>query len=188
MKELFAKEPPFDNPKPTNLIARIIQIVCNQDDTILDFFAGSGTTGQAVMKENLKDRWGTRKFILVQLPEKISDSTDFSNISDITKERIRRAAEKYKTDESLITENIDLGFRVFKLDESNFKGWNQETISKENIEEQLELHVDHLRHERRSEDILYEILLKSEFFLSLQKLKRKGSAKKPFTVLRAGCL
>ena len=113
----------FDTPKPTPYIKRMIEIATDKDATILDFFSGSATTANAVMKMNAEDN-GNRKFILVQLPETISENSNatkagFENICEIGKERIRRAGAKIKEENPNV--DFDSGFGVFKLDESNMK-------------------------------------------------------------------
>lgn len=170
IKSLFPESVPFDTPKPTRLLRRILELATNKDEDqiVLDFFAGSGTTAQAVMELNFSDT-GKRKFILIQLPEKTADK-DFSTISEVTKERVRRVIKKIteENDQSLLIENknLDLGFKAFKLSESNFSTWQQGMTSKDDLSKQLEFHVDHVKHERTSDDILYEILLKSGFPLT----------------------
>lgn len=103
----------FQNPKPVAFIEDILRLGAHADGLILDFFAGSGTTAQAVLELNAKDG-GHRKFILVQLPEP-TGREDYPTIADITKERVRRVIKKLGTDD---------GFRVFKLAESNFTAWD----------------------------------------------------------------
>ena len=182
LKDLF-EEKIFDNPKPIRLISRLIQIVPNQDDNdiFLDFFAGSGTTAHAVMDLN-KQEGGNRKFILAQLPEP-TGRKDYPTISDICKERVRRVIKKLNdaSDGKLPLEGNqkqDGGFRVFKLAESNFKAWNANlpTGDVAALKEQLELHINHIREGRTSEDILYEILLKSGFSITtpIGKLTMEG--------------
>ncbi|MBL8080467.1 MAG: site-specific DNA-methyltransferase [Anaerolineales bacterium] len=170
----------FENPKPTRLIRRMIELSCNVDqgDYILDFFAGSGTTAQATIELNREDN-GNRKFILVQLPE-ATENPEFSTIATFTKERVKRAIKKLnKADDGQfqIGKKEDRGFRLYKLAESNFKGWDAQVPkdSKELVK-QLELHIDHIRDGRTNEDILYEILLKSGFPLStaVEKIELEG--------------
>ena len=124
VKELFEK-PPFDSPKPTRLLKQIIRIATNKDDLILDFFSGSATTADAMMQYNAEDG-GTRKFILVQLPEETDVKSEaykagYKTICDIGKERIRRAGAKIKEENGMMAQNLDIGFRVLKLDSSNMK-------------------------------------------------------------------
>lgn len=187
---------PYDSPKPVGLILHALKIGTTSDnDLIMDFFAGSGTTGQAVLKLNEQDN-GKRRFILVQLPEPLDPSNknqkpgaDFCdslhvprNIAEITKERVRRAIKKLndKSNGKLELDALqgkDHGFRNFKLTESNFKAWNAEVSRDANaLTKQLELHIDHVLHGRTSEDILYEILIKSGFTLAtaVEKLVLAG--------------
>jgi adenine-specific DNA-methyltransferase len=176
----------FDNPKPTRLLKRMLELSSNKNDydIILDFFAGSGTTAHASFDQNKNDG-GNRKFILVQLPEP-TGRKDYPTIAEITKERVRRVIKKLnEEDEKKAPElfdgkknKTDRGFRIFKLAESNFKTWNAD-IAKGNVaalEKQLELHIDHIRPDRSQEDILYEILLKSGFALTppIEKLELAG--------------
>jgi adenine-specific DNA-methyltransferase len=171
----------FEHPKPTGLISRCIQIAANQDDLILDFFSGSGTTAQAVLELNKKEK-SNLNFILVQLPEP-TGREEYPTIPEICKERVRRVIKKLNdaTEGKLPLEGNqkqDHGFRVFKLAESNFKTWNANVPSGDvsALKEQLKLHIDHIRAGRTLEDILYEILLKSGFSLTtpLEKLTMGG--------------
>jgi len=170
LMEAGSGEDLFITPKPVRLLERMLQIASDADSLVLDFFAGSGTTAHAVLDLNKQDG-GSRKFILVQLPEPTGRG-DYPTIADITKERVRRAIAKLN-DEDAGTLDLDggkqrdRGFRVFKLSESNFKPWNADVAhDTPSLEEQLELHVDHIRQDRTPEDLLYEILLKSGFELS----------------------
>ena len=151
-----------------------------QEGIILDFFAGSGTTAHSVLELNKKDG-GTRKFILVQLPEP-TERKDYPTIADITKERVRRVIKRLNDEDAGKLDldggqRQDRGFRVFKLAESNFKPWNAEVPhDAPALEKQLELHVDHIRDGRTATDLLYEILLKSGFALTtpVETLKLGG--------------
>ena len=155
----------FDNPKPSKFVGRILEHGASEDGIILDFFAGSGTTAHAVLDLNKQDG-GNRKFILVQLPEP-TDCTDYQTIADITKERVRRVIKKLN-DEDGNEKQQDRGFRVFKLAESNFTPWDGSIDqSPEALSRQMEMHIEHVRQGRTDEDILYEILLKSGFPLSI---------------------
>ncbi len=158
-------------PKPVALLENIVSMGSDDDSIVLDFFAGSGTTAQAVLELNKQDG-GNRKFILVQLPEP-TGREDYLTISDICKERVRRVIKKLNAeDEGKLPlgdgQKQDCGFRVFKLAESNFKAWNANlpTGDVAALKQQLELHIDHIRDGRTSDDILYEILLKSGFQLT----------------------
>jgi len=168
----------FDFPKPRRLLMYIVSFVINgkieRDSIILDFFAGSGTTAHAVLDLNKQDN-GHRKFICVQLPEPCAEDSEafkagYKTIADIGKERIRRVIKKLHESEEgkLDLENSkdqDRGFRVLKLDQSNFRQWQQlaSTATPEQIAEQLDLHIDHINHKASQEDLLFEILLKAGF-------------------------
>lgn len=117
----------FDYPKPSSLMKYLIRMVTydSQQDIVLDFFSGSATTAHAVMQLNAEDG-GNRKFIMVQLPEETDEKSEafkagYRTIADIGKERIRRAGQKIKDESPLTTLNLDVGFRVFKLDDTNMK-------------------------------------------------------------------
>lgn len=173
LKELFGQAV-FDNPKPTKLIQRILGLSCpaieedREVPIVLDFFAGSGTTGHAVVVQNVADG-GNRRYILVQLPEPLDPenkdqktAVDFCDklgkarsIAEITKERLRRAATKIKGENPLFAG--DLGFRVFKLDSSNIRTWDPD---RDNLEQTLLDNLEHIKPGRSESDILYELLLK----------------------------
>jgi adenine-specific DNA-methyltransferase len=171
-RELFSDSSiVFNAPKPTRLIQRMLQIgtTPETDDIILDFFAGSGTSAQAVLDQNREDS-GNRTFILVQLPEP-TDNEDFKTIAEVTKERVRRViqrSEKGVEEKLNLGSNSKAGFRVLKLATSNFSVWSAttETITPDELGHQLDLHIDHIQKGRASEDLLYEILLKSGFALT----------------------
>jgi adenine-specific DNA-methyltransferase len=160
---------PFQYPKPKELLSYLEQIGV-KEGIVLDFFAGSGTIAHAVLDLNKQDG-GNRKFILVQLPEP-TGRADYPTIADICKERVRRVINKLnEEDEGKLDLNgaqqQDRGFRVFKLAESNFTPWDAEMPhAAAALEQQLELHVDHIRDGRTAQDLLYEILLKSGFPLT----------------------
>lgn len=157
-----------DSPKPLRLLERIVQIGADEDSIILDFFAGSGTTGHAVMNQNTVDG-GLRRYIAVQLPEQIDPkasnqrvAADFLesvgkplNLAELTKERLRRAGKAIK--EANPESPGDLGFRVFKLDSSNIKTWEPDPTD---LEQSLLDYVDHIKEGRSEQDMLYELLLK----------------------------
>ena len=125
MKDIFDGSTYFDYPKPLTLIKYFARIATSHDSIILDFFSGSATTAHAVMQLNAEDG-GHRKFIMVQLPEKCDEKSEaykdgYKNICEIGKERIRRAGEKIKAENPLTTQDLDVGFRVLKLADSNMK-------------------------------------------------------------------
>ena len=154
----------FDFPKSVTLLKHLAKIGSNLDNYILDFFSGSSTTAHSVMQLNVEDG-GNRKYIMVQLPELCDESSEaykagYKNICEIGKERIRRAGEKIKSDESLPLENrekLDIGFKVFKLDSTNIKEWDTNT---EDLQQSLLDSMENVKIDRSSLDILYEILLK----------------------------
>ena len=158
----------FDFPKPVRLLRFLARIATNDEDITLDFFAGSGTTGQAVMEQNALDG-GNRQFILVQLPEPLLDQNKEQasalafcrerkleeNIAALTAERLRRAGAKVRSENPMFAG--DVGFRVFKLAESNIRAWDPLA---EDLEGTLRTSEDHLVAGRSELDVLYEILLK----------------------------
>ena len=116
---------PFDTPKVVDICVEHIKSFSSNGDVILDFFSGSATTAHAVMQLNAEDG-GRRKFIMVQLPEKCDEASEaykagYKNICEIGKERIRRAGDKIKSESPMTTQDLDIGFRVLKLDDSNMK-------------------------------------------------------------------
>ena len=185
LKELF-DEPPFDTPKPTMLIRRMMVLAMRQDgDIAMDFFAGSGTTAHALLQQNSEDDV-QRKFILVQLPEN-TGRTDHSTISDIAKERVRRVIRKLDGDNNQLAlgsdKKQDRGFKVFKLQSSNFRAWNSERPKDDaELVKQLTLHTDHLVAGRTQEDVLYELLLKSGFPLDTKVEKITLAGKSVFSI------
>ena len=169
VEEIFGSKL-FPFPKPIELIRRFITVSTEEDEIVLDFFAGSGTTAHAVLELNKQDA-GNRKFILVQLPEP-TEREDYKTIADITKERVRRVIKNMQDEDAGKLDldganKQDRGFRVFKLAESNFKPWKADVPhDAQALEQQLELHIDHIRDGRTADDLLYEILLKSGFPLT----------------------
>ncbi len=173
--EIFGEAQAFSFPKPTKLITPILNMgtTNNEADIVLDFFSGSASTAHAVIDLNKHDG-GNRKYILVQLPEpcdKESDAYKFGKtIADIGKERIRRVINKLNDEDAGKLDldgksKQDRGFKVLKLDRSNFKQWQKldPSADVEKLEQQLEFHVDHISHESTPEDLLYEIMLKDGF-------------------------
>jgi len=158
--------------KPVALLKKIISMATagTESEIILDFFAGSGTSGHATYEINADDG-GNRRFILVQLPEK-TERADYPTISSMTKERLRRAAAKVKTENPMFAG--DTGFRVFKLENSNIRAWNPNPA---NLEETLFAHQDHLVEGRTESDILYELLLKLGLDLCVPIEQRTVAAK-----------
>jgi adenine-specific DNA-methyltransferase len=166
LKDLFG-EKVFDFPKPMDLIRHCIQIGATKDSLILDFFAGSGTTGHSVLAQNASDG-GKRRFLLVQLPE-VLDPTDKNqksateycdairkprNMAELTKERLRRGGKQVKQDNQKFSG--DTGFRVYKLDHSNIRAWQPSS----DLIQDLVDSVDHILSGRSEQDVLTELLLK----------------------------
>tara|TARA_Y100000780_G_scaffold129194_1_gene116274 strand:- start:302 stop:1219 length:918 start_codon:yes stop_codon:yes gene_type:complete len=163
LKRIFRESAPFDNPKPTGLIKRILQIACSKDDIILDFFAGSGTTVQSVVELNLEDEGG-RQCIAVQLPEVLDEKSDaykagYRTIADITRARIEKVIAKLKAEHPEKTEG--LACANFTLAPSNFKVWNSDISDPGAIRQQL----DALQNTEKAPDeqiaMLTELLLKN---------------------------
>ena len=172
IKELF-KGRTFDNPKPLALIQDICMVGSLDDSIIVDFFSGSATTAHAVMKLN-SDDGGKRKFILVQLPEKTEEGSEarkagYENICEIGKERIRRAGRKIKEDAGLQGQNLDTGFRVFRVDESNMEDVYFQPASLS--QDQLDLFLDNVKPGRTDLDLLFGAMLDWGVQLSLPMLK-----------------
>ena len=152
----------FDTPKPLRLLDRILHLATTNDKDciILDFFAGSGTTAHATLNKNIADS-GSRRYIAVQLPEKIDDEK-YHTISELTKERLRRAGKKVREDNP--EWKGDVGFRVFKLDTSNIRPWE---ATAETLSEQIDAYVSPILEGRSEEDLLTELMLKRGIDLSV---------------------
>jgi adenine-specific DNA-methyltransferase len=202
----------FTAPKPPKLISFLTDISTNSGDLIVDFFAGSGTTAQAIYELNKEDK-ANRKFICVQLPELCEENSDsvragFKTISDISKERVRRASQKVKkeikeeihklqteqaalkseiqTEETLqkiskiqtdieLLKNQDLGVKILKIEDSNFKQWQQiEGKNLDALAEQMKLFVDPVSESATIENMVYELMLKSGKDLNSKIEKQDG--------------
>lgn len=171
----------FDFPKPVDLVKFMSQIVASDKDSIiLDFFSGSATTAHAVMQLNAEDG-GHRRFICVQLPEKTDEQSEaykagYKTICEIGKERIRRAGEKIKEEnkDKEGIENLDIGFKVFKLDSSNLVKWdNTPTTDEEEVKKRIQQSLFYLVEGREDLDLVYEIMLKYGLSLTLPVEERK---------------
>ena len=158
--KLFGNKGVFDGPKPVRLLQRLITLAnLNDDSIVLDFFSGSATTAHALMKTNAEKDTHC-KFILVQLPEEVSDTKKdqgYKTICEIGKERIRRAGSKIKEESPLTTQNLDTGFRVLKLDSTNMEDiyYSPGDINQANL---FSL-VDNVKPDRTSEDLLFQVML-----------------------------
>ena len=157
---LFGDKGVFDGPKPVRLMQRLITLAnLNEDSIVLDFFSGSASTAHALMKTNAEKDSHCR-FIMVQLPEEVSDTKknqDYDTIPEIGKERIRRAGKKIKEENPLTTQNLDTGFRVFRLDESNYL--EVKKSPKEYDQDMLGLFVDNIKADRTDLDLLFGSML-----------------------------
>ena len=187
LQKLFDGKKLFDYPKSVPLIERCLQLYTNKNSLVLDFFSGSATTAHAVMQLNAEDG-GNRKFIMVQLPEKTDEKSEaykagYKNICEIGKERIRRAGKKIKEEAGLQGQNLDTGFRVLKLDESNMADVYY-TPADTPIQATLAFDalVDNIREGRTAEDLLFQVLLECNLPLSSKIEEREIHGKKVFAV------
>ncbi|MBS0646415.1 MAG: site-specific DNA-methyltransferase [Verrucomicrobia bacterium] len=191
VEKLFEGKSYFSYPKPTSLTKLLINsIESKQNDIILDFFAGSGTTAQAVLELNQEDD-KQRKFILAQLPEPCEESSEafkagFKTISDVSKERIRKVIKSIEQENAkpkqlgidIGTNSIgwattggngsknDLGFKAFKISPSNFKIWRGSEINEENLVQQLDAFTNPVREGNEKDNMLYELMLKAGYLLT----------------------
>lgn len=173
----------FDTPKPTKLLRKMLGIATNahEENIVLDFFSGSCSTADAVLQENVEDG-GDRRFIMIQLPEFCAEASQaykdgFNTISDIGKERIRRAADRVRGEAPDF--KGDLGFKVFKLDSSNIRAWNPDATD---LEQTLLDHAEHLVDGRSEQDVLYELLLKRGVDLTIPIEEKTISDKTVYSI------
>jgi adenine-specific DNA-methyltransferase len=165
IKRLFDDRIVFDTSKPVPYISEMIKIATGREDIILDFFAGSSTTAQAVMQINSEDG-GKRKFIMVQLPEPTPDGSEarkggFSTIADISRKRIQLAGESVRQNAGLAGQDLDIGFRAFRLSETCFAKWQMSSdINPADLEEHLFSIRDSAKDDATPDDLLTELLLK----------------------------
>lgn len=181
LQRLFDGSAPFDTPKPVRLLNRILTIASDEDSIALDFFSGSATIADAIMQKNFEDG-GSRRFILVQLPEEAPG--DWGTLCDIGEERIRRAGAKVKAEVEEANKQLepgaepkpvpDIGFRVLRIDSSNFN----DTYTEPNALDQGTLfeYVDNLKGDRTPEDLLFQMLPKFRIPYSarIEKLDVEG--------------
>ena len=178
IRDLFSNDY-FEFPKPTKLLKKLLICGLGINDIVMDFFSGSATTADAVMQLNAEDG-GKRKFIMVQLPEPCDENSDayktgYKTIAEIGKERIRRAGKKIKEDnkDKPGIENLDIGFRVLKLDSSNMKDvyYTPEEYAQMNFN--LEGFMDNIKPDRTEEDLLFQVMLDLGIPLSA-KIRQEG--------------
>ena len=196
IEDIFDERKLFLHPKPKMLLREIFDFVLEDGDILLDFFAGSCTSADVVLSLNL-ELGGNRKFIVVQLPEPTGKDSEafkasYKTIADIGKERIRRAINKIKTEvaESSKQKTLsnepdapqDLGFRAFRLDTSNFRVWDGRVPAAGKIDKQIELFIDHIDPDSADEEILYELLLKSGFELTIPVAEKMIAGKKVLSI------
>lgn len=191
LRSLFGKKV-FNNPKDVDEIARLVRYTTSDDPNaiVMDFFAGSGTTGDAVMRLNSEDE-GARRFILVQLPEPLDSSNKEQkvsakfceenniprNIAALSRERLRRAAKQIRSQSD--GKQFDTGFKFFSLASSNIKVWNPD---KRDLEQTLLSHQEHLVEDRSEQDVLYELLIKRGIDLAVPIENRNISGKNIYSV------
>ena len=193
----------FDFPKPSILLKELITQGLNDsnNEIVLDFFAGSCPLSHAVLDIDKENEKANHRFIVVQLPEHCAEQSEafkqgYKTIADIGKERIRRVIKKIEEEQSAEAKDaektlpgmaeakvkLDLGFKVFKLDKSNFNIWDGTVDKDGDVSDQIELFVDHIDPDSRDEDILYEILLKSGFELTTKIEELDIAGKKVYSI------
>lgn len=180
---LFGDKGVFDGPKPVRLIERLITLAnLKEDSIVLDFFSGSATTAHALMQVNAKKNKSC-KYILVQLPELVSETKKdlgYKNICEIGEERIRRAGKKIKEESPLTTADLDTGFRVFRLEEGNYEDVNRSP--KEFKQDQLDLFLNNIKTDRNDLDLLFGCMLDWGVQLSLPMTQEVVDGKTIYTV------
>ena len=184
IRNIFDTNKVFDFPKPLGVLTKIISIGANSDSIILDFFSGSATTAHAVMKLNAEDG-GHRKFIMVQLPEVTDEKSEarkagYKNICEIGKERIRRVGRKVKEEAGDNAKDLDIGFRVLKLDSSNMEDvyYTPDDFDAKN----LFTLADNIKPDRTSEDLLFQVMLDLGIELSANIEKAEIAGKEVWSV------
>lgn len=190
-KALFNGLGVFDSPKPVRLLTTLLRIANTEPDAIiLDFFSGSATTAHAVMQLNMEEignggRYANRKFIMVQLPEQTDAKSEaykagYKTICEIGEERIRRAGKKIKEESPLTTADLDIGFRVFKVDSSNMEDVYYRPADYN--QGQMELFADNIKPDRTPEDLLFQVMLDLGILLSSDIQETEIAGKKVFSV------
>jgi adenine-specific DNA-methyltransferase len=183
VKELFGKSV-MDFPKSPDLLKRLVSIGSRGDDLVLDFFAGSATTAQAVFQANSDDGC-SRRFMMIQLPQHCAPETEaakegYATIADLAKERIRRAGAKVKVENATTAPNLDIGFRVLKVDASNMKDvyYAPDAVKQSD----LIAHADNIKDDRTPEDLLFQVLVDWGVDLALPITKESIAGKTVFFV------
>lgn len=184
MTELFGSSVIFENPKPVGLLRHLLEAGSGKSGLVLDFFAGSGSTAQAVLEQNAADG-GNRKFILIQLPEKVPANSEaykrhFETIADLSRERLRLAGAKIKAQNATSAPHLDVGFRTFRIDTSNMA---DVYYAPDEIKQgDLLAHTDNIKPDRTPEDLLFQVLLDWGVDLSLPIEQEKITGKTVFFV------
>ena len=201
LKTLFGEKPIFSNPKPVEILSRLISFIVSENDTILDFFSGSASIAEAVMVHNSLQKQRI-KYICVQFPEDLDVALKNApkkskelmtnaiklleklgkphNICEIGEERIRRAGKKIKEEKPLTTTDLDIGFRVFKVDSTNMEDvYYRPTDYNQG---QIELFADNIKPDRTPEDLLFQVMLDLGILLSSDIQETEFAGKKVFSV------
>ena len=183
IKDLFGSNI-MSFPKPPELIKRMLTIGAGKDSIVIDFFSGSATTAHAVMQLNAEDS-GHRKFIMVQLPEACDEKSEaykagYKNICEIGKERIRRAGRKIRDDAGLSAADLDIGFRVLRLDSSNMQDVYYNPVNL--AQSLLDLTTDNIKPDRTPEDLLFQVMLELGVLPSSKIVETEIDGKKVFDV------
>jgi adenine-specific DNA-methyltransferase len=180
----------FEFPKDELVLQQFIEMATGDNDIVLDFFAGSGTTAHATINENAT-HGKNLSYVLVQLPEPCDDTSgasdgSYKTIADVARKRIRLASRQIESERSeqlnLDSGKLDLGFRSFALSRSNFKVWNGEESAESDLGKQIDMHIDHLSNASTPEDVLYELLLKAGFALTTKVQSVSMANKKVFSI------
>jgi adenine-specific DNA-methyltransferase len=184
IRELFGVGKLFTHPKPSKLIYNIVKIATAKDSIVMDFFSGSASTAHSIFKMNAEDE-GNRKFILVQLPEitgenSVARKAGYNTICEIGKERIRRAGRKIKEEAGLQGQDLDIGFRVLKLAESNMEDvfYTPDKLDANN----LFTLADNVKQDRTAEDLLFQVMLELGVELSSPIEKKSINGVEVFNV------
>ena len=183
LEKLFDAKKIFDNPKPLHLIARLIDFVTSKESVILDFFSGSATTAHAIMQLNVEDG-GNRKYICVQLPEATAEDSEaykagYKNICEIGKERIRRAGNKIKEEFGEKAKDLDIGFRVLKLADSNMKDVYYSPAETDSADI---FDVNNVKEDRTPLDLLFQVMPECNLPLSSKIEEREIEGKTVYFV------
>ena len=186
LRGLLGKNVDFQAPKPSRLIKQILKLATHSDrnEIVMDFFAGSGTTAQAVYSLNAEDQ-GNRRFLLVQIPQDCDSKSEtfkagYKTISEITRQRITLSGEQYKCGKSLLNEDSDFGFRMLKIDASNMADvyYTPDALDKAKVD----LFVDNIKPDRTPEDLLFQVMLDWGVDLALPIAKHSIQGKDVFFV------